>query len=105
MARKITESRLRKALIDQLKEKNIMTDYNLYEVEEYIKYWKANQKLFEDVEERSVKVTTYNSSGRKIIKTNESLMDAQKNTASMLKILQTLKLQDPVMRGSADDYL
>lgn len=104
-ARKITEAKLRKALIGQLKEKNIMTDYTLSEVEEYIKYWKANQSLFEDVEERGVKVETYNSSGKKITKTNESLSDAQKNTAAMVKILQVLKLQEPVMKGSADDYL
>lgn len=103
--RKITESRLRKALVDQLKEKNIMTDYNLSEVEEYIRYWKANEALFNDINERGVKVTTYNSSGCEVIKTNESLNDIQKNTAAMLKIMSTLKLQAPVMKGSSDDYL
>lgn len=82
-----------------------MTDYNLSEIEEYIKYWNANQALFQDVETRGVKVKTFNSKGLEIIKTNESLADAQKNTAAMLKILNVLNLQEPVMSGSADDYL
>lgn len=104
-ARKVTEQKIRKALVSQLKEKNIMTDYSLSLVEDYIKYWKTEQELLKDVEERGVKVETYNSSGKPVMKTNESLADAQKNNAAMIKILQTLKLQEPVMRGSADDYL
>lgn len=105
MARKVSKAKLKESLVSQLEDKNIKTDYNLSEVEEYLKYWEANRELFKDVKERGVKITTYNSKGLEIIKTNESLNDAQKNTASMLKILQVLGLQDPVMKGSADDYL
>lgn len=102
---KITETQLRKELVGQLKEKNMMTKYHLCEIEEYIRYWKINQDLFEDIEKRGTKVTSYNSKGCEVIKTNESIVDAQKNSAAMLKILSTLKLQEPVFKGSENDYL
>lgn len=104
-AKKMTEQKLRKALVQQLKEKNIMTDYNLAEVEEYIRYWKANELLFKDIEERGVKVTYLTTKGTETTKTNESISDAQKNSATMLKIMQALGLQDPVIKGSNSDYL
>lgn len=102
---KITETQLRKELVDQLKEKNMMTKYHLCEIEEYIQYWKINRDLFEDIRKRGTKVTSYNSKGCEVIKTNESIVDAQKNSAAMLKILSTLKLQEPVFKGSENDYL
>ena len=102
---KITETKLRKALVDQLKKKNMMTEYHLDKVEEYIQYWKSNQDLFKDIEVRGTKVKSYNSKGCEVIKTNESINDAQKNSVIMLKILSILKLQDPVFEGSEDDYL
>lgn len=105
MARNVSKAKLRESLVSQLEDKNIKTDYNLSEVEEYMKYWEANRKLFADIKKRGIKIKTYNSKGLEVVKTNESLNDAQKNTASMLKILQVLGLQDPVMKGTADDYL
>lgn len=101
----MTESKLKKSLITQLEEKNAKTDYNLALVDDYIKLWKINKELHKDVKERGAKIITYNSKGCKIVKTNESLTDIQKNEATMLKIYQSMKLQDPVMRGSTDDYL
>lgn len=101
----MTESKLRQSLIAQLEEKNIKTDYNLALVDDYVKLWKINKELHKDVKERGAKIKTYNSKGCEVTKTNESLTDIQKNESTMLKIYQSMKLQDPVMKGTTDDYL
>ena len=101
----MTEKDLRESMIEQLKEKNAETEYNLALVDEFVKLWKENKALHKDIKTRGTKIETHNSHGDKIIKTNESLSDIQKNDAAMLKFYQAMKLHEPVMKGSANDYL
>ena len=96
---------VKKSLIDQLKQQGKETPYTLAIVEDYMLHYRAVQQLWKDVRKRGVKVTGYNAKGQEIIKDNESLTTIQKEQVIMLKMLQTLKLQDPVKAMEQDDYL
>ena len=92
---------VKKSLIDQLRQQGKETPYTLAIVEDYMLHYRAVQQLWKDVRKRGVKVTGYNAKGQEIIKDNESL----KEQVIMLKMLQTLKLQDPIKAMEQDDYL
>ena len=101
----MTEHDIRQSLIDQLRQQGKETPYTLDLVERYMWHWKASQDLQKDVEKRGVKVSSFNTKGYEVIKDNESLEAIRKEHIEMLKILQTLKLQEPVKLSGNNDYL
>ena len=101
----MTQSEVKKSLIDQLRQQGKETPYTLALVDDYMQHYKAVKKLWQDVNRRGVKVTCINTKGFEVVRDNESLGTIQKEQITMLKILQTLKLQDPVKAESNDDYL
>ena len=96
---------IRKSLIQQLRQQNKETPYTLAIVEDYMRHYDAIQGLWEDVKKRGVKVSSFNTKGYEVIKDNESLLSIQKEQVVMLKMLQALKLQEPVKAQSEDDYM
>lgn len=101
----MTEHDIRQSLIDQLRQQGKETPYTLDLVERYMWHWKASQDLQKDVGRRGVKVSSFNTKGFEVIKDNESLEAIRKEHIEMLKILQTLKLQEPVKLSGNNDYL
>lgn len=96
---------IEKALVDQLEQQAKKTPYTIALVDDYMRHYDLVQSLWKDIEERGVKVPWVNSKGFVTVIDNDSIGTIQKEQVVMLKMLQTLKLQDPVKAASSDDYL
>ena len=101
----MTEHDIRQSLIDQLRQQDKETPYTLGLVDEYMWHYEVVQGLQADVKKRGVKVTGMNTKGFEVVKDNESLKAIRDEHIAMLKILQTLKLQEPVKLSNNHDYL
>jgi len=102
---KITEKKVKKSLLDQLKAQNKVTDYCVDLVETYMAHWRLKERLREDIEEQGLRVTVISGNGFESEKPNPSIGDLQKETTIMLQILDKLDLKSPVLAGSKNDYL
>jgi hypothetical protein len=76
-------------------------------VNDYIYYWTLKKKLIADIKSKGLRYETVNGNGITVEKANESVVNLQKTTATMLKILADLKLKEPVPEpeNSTDGYL
>lgn len=101
----MTAEDIKQSLIDQLKQQGKETPYTLAMIDDYMLHYEALQGLWADVKKRGVKVTGFNTKGFEVVKDNESLATIQKEQLTMLKMLQALKLQEPVKLQSDDDYM
>lgn len=93
------------SLLKQLKEKGKNTDYYLDLVDDYMSYWDLKKKLKIDIKKKGVRYVSVNGNGKEIEKANESITNLHKTTQVMLKILQDLGLQDPILGSDEDGYL
>lgn len=100
--RKITENKMRKSLQMQLKAQGKTDDFYMDLVESYIFYWKMKSDLEEDIKEKGLRYEYTNGNGVKTEKANESVVNLQKTTGTMLKILSDLKLREP-MQAEQDE--
>ena len=100
-----TEEAIRRSLLDQLIAQNKNTDYCVGLVEDYMAHWRLKEQMREDIEERGLWVEVTGGNGFTAEKRNPSIRDFKDETSIMLQILDKLDLKEPVMRGSADDYL
>lgn len=96
---------VKQSLLEQLESQNRRTVYTEAWVEDYMKHFKIKQKLNADITKRGIRVHKMCSSGVMTEVANESIKILQNEEATMLKILQTLGLQDPVKKGGNSDYL
>lgn len=94
--RKITEKKMRDSLQMQLKAQGKTDDFYMDLVESYIFYWKMKRELEEDIKEKGLRYECVNGNGVKTEKANESVVNLQKTTGTMLKILSDLKLREPM---------
>ena len=76
-------------------------------VNDYIYYWSLKKKLIVDIKNKGLRYETVNGNGMTVEKANESVVNLQKTTATMLKILADLKLKEPVPEpeNPTDGYL
>ncbi len=74
----------------------------------------TEKKLISDIKSKGLRYKTINGNGVVVEKTNDSVVNLAKTTATMLKILADLRLKDPVpepgkqqmvIRNEIDDYL
>lgn len=93
--RKITENMMRTSLQTQLKAQGKTDNFYLDLVESYIFYWNMKKELEDDIREKGLRYEYINGNGVKTEKANESVVNLQKTTATMLKILSDLKLREP----------
>ena len=100
-----TEEKIRESLIAQLKAQNKVTEYCIDLVETYMTHWRLKEKLAKDIDKNGLRVTVTSGNGFDTEKPNTSIGDLQKETSIMLQILDKLELRNPVLSGSADDYL
>lgn len=76
-------------------------------IDDYVYYWSLKKKLITDIRAKGLRYETINGNGVTVEKANESVVNLQKTTATMLKILADLKLKEPVPEpeSSMDGYL
>lgn len=93
---RITEKKIKKSLEDQLKAQGKTADFYMDMINDYMYYWNLKKELTDDIKERGLRYTTTNGNGVITEKANESIVNLQKTTAVMLKILADMKLKEPV---------
>ena len=76
-------------------------------VDDYVYYWSLKKKLITDIRAKGLRYKTINGNGVTVEEANESVVNLQKTTATMLKILADLKLKEPVPEPESptDGYL
>lgn len=76
-------------------------------IDDYVYYWSLKKKLITDIRVKGLRYETINGNGVTVEKANESVVNLQKTTATMLKILADLKLKEPVPEpeNPTDGYL
>ena len=76
-------------------------------IDDYVYYWSLKKKLITDIRAKGLRYETINGNGVTVEKANESVVNLQKTTATMLKILADLKLKEPVPEpeNPIDGYL
>lgn len=101
----MTQGEIRASLIDQLEGRGKKTAYTESLVDDYMQHYKISRQLIKDIRKRGVKVEKTDTRGNKQIVDNDSIKSLQNEQGTMLKLLQTLGLHEPVKRGSNNDYL
>lgn len=76
-------------------------------IDDYVYYWSLKKKLITDIRAKGLRYEMINGNGVTVEKANESVVNLQKTTATMLKILANLKLKEPVPEpeNPTDGYL
>lgn len=103
----LTKKEIKESLIKQLELRGMSADFYKDMIEDYVYYWSLKKKLISDIKQKGLRYKTINGNGVEVEKANESVVNLQKTTATMLKILADLKLKDPVPepQNSSDGYL
>lgn len=103
----LTKIEIKESLIKQLELRGMSADFYKDMIEDYVYYWSLKKKLISDIKQKGLRYKTINGNGVEVEKANESVVNLQKTTATMLKILADLKLKDPVPepQNSSDGYL
>ncbi|MCI7721713.1 MAG: hypothetical protein MSS14_02050 [Mediterraneibacter faecis] len=76
-------------------------------IDDYMYYWSLKKKLIADIKKKGLRYVMTNGNGIDVEKANESVVNLQKTTATMLKILADLKLKEPIPEPEqpTDGYL
>lgn len=103
----MTQKDVKMSLIRQLELRGMSAEFYMDLVNDYIYYWSLKKKLIADIKSKGLRYETVNGNGITVEKTNESVVNLQKTTATMLKILADLKLKEPVPEpeNPTDGYL
>jgi len=105
--RGLTQKEMRNSLIKQLELRGMNADFYKDLIDDYIYYWSLKKKLITDIKSKGIRYKAINGNGMLVEKTNESVINLQKTTATMLKILAELKLKEPIPEpeNQKDGYL
>lgn len=103
----MTQKDIRESLVKQLELRGMNAEFYKDLINDYVYYWSMKKKLIVDIKEKGIRYETMNGNGVKVEKINENIVNLQKTTATMLKILAELKLKDPVPEPEkeTDGYL
>lgn len=104
---KLTQKDVKMSLIRQLELRGMSAEFYMDLVNDYIYYWSLKKKLVADIKSKGLRYKTVNGNGMTVEKANESVVNLQKTTVTMLKILADLKLKEPVPEpeNPTDGYL
>lgn len=89
------KAEIEKSLIEQLEAQGKTSKFYTDLVADYMYYWGLKRKLKIDINKNGIRYQTLNGNGILVDKANESIVNLQKTTATMLKILADLKLKEP----------
>ena len=103
----MTQKDVKMSLIRQLELRGMSAEFYMDLVNDYIYYWSLKKKLIADIKSKGLRYETVNGNGMTVEKANESVVNLQKTTVTMLKILADLKLKEPVPKpeNPTDGYL
>lgn len=103
----MTQKDVKMSLIRQLELRGMSAEFYMDLVNDYIYYWSLKKKLVADIKSKGLRYKTVNGNGMTVEKANESVVNLQKTTVTMLKILADLKLKEPVPEpeNPTDGYL
>lgn len=104
---KLTQKAMKESLIRQLELRGMKAEFYMDMIDDYVYYWSLKKKLITDIRAKGLRYETINGNGVTVEKANESVVNLQKTTATMLKILADLKLKEPVPEPESptDGYL
>ena len=104
---KLTQKAMKESLIRQLELRGMNAEFYMDMIDDYVYYWSLKKKLITDIRAKGLRYETINGNGVTVEKANESVVNLQKTTATMLKILADLKLKEPVPEPESptDGYL
>lgn len=103
----MTQKDVKMSLIRQLELRGMSAEFYMDLVNDYIYYWSLKKKLIADIKSKGLRYKTVNGNGMMVEKANENIVNLQKTTATMLKILADLKLKEPIPEpeNPTDGYL
>mgnify|MGYP004529388801 FL=1 len=103
----MTQKDVKASLEKQLELRGMNAEFYKDMIGDYVYYWSLKKKLIADIRSKGLRYETINGNGVKVEKANESVVNLQKTTATMLKILGDLKLKEPMpdRENSTDGYL
>lgn len=103
----MTQKDVKMSLVRQLELRGMSAEFYMDLVNDYIYYWSLKKKLIADIKSKGLRYETVNGNGMTVEKANESVVNLQKTTVTMLKILADLKLKEPVPEpeNPTDGYL
>lgn len=103
----LTKTEIRDSLVKQLELRGMNAEFYKDMIDDYVYYWSLKKKLISDIKSKGLRYKTINGNGVVVEKTNDSVVNLQKTTATMLKILADLRLKDPVPEPekATDGYL
>lgn len=106
MAQRMTQTKVKESLLEQLRLQNKTGKFYEDLVNDYMTYWNLKKELIKDIKDKGIRYKSINGNGIETEKPNESIQNLQKTTVTMLKILNDLNLREPMIDGSdEDDYL
>ncbi|QIK87094.1 P27 family phage terminase small subunit [Erysipelothrix sp. HDW6B] len=93
-----TQKRLsiKEDLIYQLEDSGRLQSFYTNLIEDYLFYYDLKERFRRDIENRGLIVTVTSGNGFPKKQTNESVKELRETSKMMLKILQDLKLQEPL---------
>ena len=105
--KKLTEKRIRESLVKQLERRGMSAEFYEDLINDYVHYWNLKKDLLADIEDKGLRYETINGNGVRVEKANESVVNLQKTTSIMLKILTDLKLKEQIAEPEnlTDGYL
>lgn len=102
----VTKKQMEESLNKQLKLQGKTSDFYKDLVQDYLYYWSLKKQLIKDIKDKGIRYSAVNGNGIKVEKPNESVVNLQKTTATMLKILSDLNLREPLHESDPEnDYL
>ena len=102
----MTQKQMRESLNKQLRLQGKTSEFYKDLVEDYLYYWSLKKKLIKDIKDKGIRYSAKNGNGIEVEKANESVVNLQKTTATMLKILNDLNLKEPMHEFDPEnDYL
>lgn len=99
----MTEKQMKEDLMEQLRLQKKASSFYEDLVSDYIYYWKLKKKLITDINKKGIRYYTVNGNGLKVEKPNESVVNLQKVTITMLKILNDMNLREPMVDSNDTD--
>lgn len=100
---KVTKKQMKEDLLEQLRLQKKSNKFYEDLVSDYIYYWELKKQLIADIKEKGIRYFTTNGNGIKVEKANESVVNLQKVTITMLKILNDLNLKEPIADSNDTD--
>lgn len=97
------KKQMMEALEEQLKKQGKDTCFFKDLISDYMKLWDTKNKLFKNIKDDGITISTVNGNGFTVRKQNESVANVLKVNNQMLKILNDLGLQEPVIKEANDD--